>query len=138
MNHTIIMLLACFFAGWASTMNVWADRWDDVYLHMNDLYMVGLMTGWMFFFMGLFEWNMNKMIFGGLAAALFFYFIRNQTLITERQYLRGMIPHHSMAVLMSKRLSNSSIQPLLDSIIENQEKEIILMKRYLNEYPINI
>lgn len=126
------MLLACFFAGWASTMNVWANRWDDIYLHMNDLYMVGLMTGWMFFFMGLFEWNKNKMIFGGLAAILFFYLIRNQTFITERQYLRGMIPHHSMAVLMSKRLENSSIQPLLDSIIENQEKEIILMKRYLN------
>lgn len=126
------MLLACFFAGWASTMNVWANRWDDIYLHMNDLYMVGLMTGWMFFFMGLFEWNKNKMIFGGLAAILFFYLIRNQIFITERQYLRGMIPHHSMAVLMSKRLKNSSIQPLLDSIIESQEKEIILMKRYLH------
>ena len=113
-------------------MNVWVNSWDDIYLHMNDLYMVGLMTGWMFFFMGLFEWNKNKMIFGGLGAALFFYLIRNQTFVTERQYLRGMIPHHSMAIMMSKRLTNSSIQPLLDQIIESQEKEIILMKQYLN------
>ena len=126
------MLLACIFAGLASTMNVWVNSWDDIYLHMNDLYMVGLMTGWMFFFMGLFEWNKNKMIFGGLGAALFFYLIRNQTFVTERQYLRGMIPHHSMAIMMSKRLTNSSIQPLLDQIIESQEKEIILMKQYLN------
>ena len=132
MNHNIIMLLACIFAGLASTMNVWVNSWDDIYLHMNDLYMVGLMTGWMFFFMGLFEWNKNKMIFGGLGAALFFYLIRNQTFVTERQYLRGMIPHHSMAIMMSKRLTNSSIQPLLDQIIESQEKEIILMKQYLN------
>ena len=126
------MLLACIFAGLASTMNVWVNSWDDIYLHMNDLYMVGLMTGWMFFFMGLFEWNKNKMIFGGLGAALFFYLIRNQTFVTEHQYLRGMIPHHSMAIMMSKRLTNSSIQPLLDQIIESQEKEIILMKQYLN------
>ncbi len=127
-----MMLLACFFAGWASTMNVWANRLDDIYLHVNDLYMVGLMTGWMFFFMGFFEQNMNKMVWGGLGAALFFYLIRNQTFVTENQYLRGMIPHHSMAVTMSKRLTNSSIQPLLDHIIESQEKEIILMKQYLN------
>lgn len=128
----MMMLLACFFAGWASNMNMWVNSLDDIYLHMNDLYMVGLMTGWMFFFMGLFEWNKNKMIFGGLGAALFFYLIRNQTFVTERQYLRGMIPHHSMAIMMSKRLTNSSIQPLLDQIIESQEKEIILMKHYLN------
>jgi hypothetical protein len=30
--------------------------------------------------------------------------IRNQFLITERQYKLGMIPHHSMAVHMSKKL----------------------------------
>ena len=78
------------------------------------------------------EWNKNKMIFGGLGAALFFYLIRNQAFVTERQYLRGMIPHHSMEIMMSKRLTNSSIQPLLDQIIESQEKEIILMIQYLN------
>lgn len=132
MDHNVIMLLACFFAGWASTMNVWVDKWDDIYLHLNDFYMVGLMTGWMFFFMGLFEWNTNKMMFGGLGAALFFYLIRNQTFVTEIQYLRGMIPHHSMAIHMSHKLKNSSIQPLLDEIIDNQEKEIILMKHYLD------
>ena len=128
----MIMLLACFFAGWASTMNIWANRLDDIYLHLNDLYMVGLMTGWMFFFMGLFEQNKNKMIWGGFGAAIFFYLIRTQAFITESQYLRGMIPHHSMAVTMSKKLKDSSIQPLLDHIIESQEKEITLMKQYLS------
>lgn len=128
----MIMLLACFFAGWASTMNIWANRLDDIYLHLNDLYMVGLMTGWMFFFMGLFEQNRNKIIWGGFGAAIFFYLIRTQAFITESQYLRGMIPHHSMAVTMSKKIKDSSIQPLLDHIIESQEKEITLMKQYLS------
>jgi uncharacterized protein (DUF305 family) len=44
-----------------------------------------------------------------------------------------MIPHHSMAILMSKRLEKkpNSIQHLLDQIIETQKKEIIIMKQYL-------
>ena len=45
-----------------------------------------------------------------------------------------MIPHHSMAVMMSKRLQEkpNSIQHLLDQIIETQKIEIIIMKKYLN------
>jgi uncharacterized protein (DUF305 family) len=44
-----------------------------------------------------------------------------------------MIPHHSMAILMSKRLAEkpNSIEPLLKQIIETQEKEINIMKQYL-------
>ena len=44
-----------------------------------------------------------------------------------------MIPHHSMAILMSKRLEKkpNSIQHLLDQIIQTQQKEIIIMKQYL-------
>jgi uncharacterized protein (DUF305 family) len=46
-----------------------------------------------------------------------------------------MIPHHSMAVMMSKRLEKkpNSIQHLLDQIIQSQEKEIIIMKKYLQD-----
>jgi uncharacterized protein (DUF305 family) len=45
-----------------------------------------------------------------------------------------MIPHHSMAILMSKRLAEkpNTIQPLLKQIIETQEKEILIMKNYLS------
>jgi uncharacterized protein (DUF305 family) len=44
-----------------------------------------------------------------------------------------MIPHHSMAILMSKRLKEKphTIQHLLDQIIDTQKKEIVLMKSYL-------
>jgi hypothetical protein len=132
-NDFIVMLFACIFSGFASTMNNWIDKWDDFRFSLNDLYMTGLMTGWMFFFMGLFVLNLGKLIFGLILVIIFFMLIRTQAFVNEIQYLRGMIPHHSMAVLMSKRLEKkpNSIQHLLDQIVQSQEKEIIIMKDYL-------
>ena len=135
MDHNVIMLLACFLAGFASTMNIWVEKWDDVRIGLNDFYMVGLMTGWMFFFMGVFSLHIGRVVFGAIVAGLFFYLIRNQVFLTEIQYLRGMIPHHSMAIMMSKQVEQkpNSIAHLLDQIIQTQQKELIIMKDYLNE-----
>jgi thiol:disulfide interchange protein len=133
MDHNIMMLLACVLAGYASTMNMWVDNWDDVRFSLNDFYMVGLMTGWMFFFMGLLTLRVGRALFGLILAVLFFVLIRTQAFVTEIQYLRGMIPHHSMAVMMSKQVEKepNSISHLLDQIIQTQQKEIIIMKDYL-------
>ena len=134
-EHNVMFMIICmFFAGYASTMNNWIDNWDDFRFSLNDFYMVGLMTGWMLFFMGLFTLRMGKTILGLIIVVIFFTLIRTQAFITEIQYLKGMIPHHSMAILMSNKLKNkpNSIEHLLDQIIETQKKEIIIMKQYLN------
>lgn len=130
----MIMLLACIFSGFASTMNNWIDKWDDFRFSLNDFYMTGLMTGWMFFFMGLFSLRLGNCLFGLVIAVVFFVLIRTQWLVTEIQYLRGMIPHHSMAIMMSKRLEKrpNSVSHLLDQIVKSQDKEIIIMKHYLD------
>jgi hypothetical protein len=135
-EHSVMFMLICsVLAGYGSTMNMWADKWEDVRFNLNDFYMIGLMTGWMFFFMGLFTLRLDKCIFGLIFVVLFFILIRTQAFVTEIQYLKSMIPHHSMAVLMSKRLEKkpNSIQHLLDQIIQTQQKEIHIMKSYLGE-----
>jgi hypothetical protein len=135
-EHNVMFMVICmFFAGYASTMNNWIDKLDDFRFSLNDFYMTGLMTGWMLFFMGLFTLNIHKAIGGLMVAVVFFGLIRTQLFVTEIQFLRGMIPHHSMAVMMSKRLEKkpNSVQHLLDQIIQTQEKEIIIMKSYLGE-----
>lgn len=115
-------------------MNNWIDKWDDFRFSVNDFYMIGLMTGWMFVFMGLLGLNVTYFVGGLIGVLVFFGLIRSQMFITEFEYLRGMIPHHSMAVMMSKRLEKkpNSIQHLLDQIIQSQEKEIVIMKSYLD------
>ncbi len=96
--------------------------------------MTGLMTGWMFFFMGLFTLHTYKSIFGIALIIIFFIAIRKQIFISENQYIRGMIPHHSAAIMMSKRLrlTNNNIPDLTNQIIKSQQDEIIYMKHILN------
>ena len=51
-NYTV-MFVIMILSGLLSTMNVWVDKYDDIRFSMNDVYMIMLMTGWMFLFMGL-------------------------------------------------------------------------------------
>lgn len=116
-------------------MNVWADKFDDIRFSLNDVYMIFLMTGWMFFFMGLVYKDFSILFFGIILVTVSYICIRTQLFVSTRQFLLGMIPHHSMAVLMSKKLleknPSAEIAKFANSIVMQQEKEIDLMKRIL-------
>jgi hypothetical protein len=132
-NHYIAMFFVMIVSGLLSTMNVWVDKLDDIRFSLNDVYMTLLMTGWMFLFMGIINQETRIIIIGGLLVVANIWCIRTQFLITETQYKLGMIPHHSMAVHMSKKLlekdnTKNSIMSLAENIIKNQEKEIDILK----------
>ena len=129
-SHYIIMFFIMIIAGALSTMNVWVDKISDIYIGANDFFMIFLMTGWMFFFMGIIYQHLYVFIFGLLLVIINIYLIRTQTFVTENQYKLGMIPHHSMAILMSKRLlkKKNNIQPFLKNLIYTQESEINFLK----------
>jgi hypothetical protein len=104
--------------------------------------MTFLMIGWMFLFMGIYYLNSNNFIIGLIFIITMLYCIHNQVFISENQYLNGMIPHHSMAVLMSKKLLEKNdgnnnhylhpeIKQLAMNIIDSQQNEINLMKKYI-------
>lgn len=118
-------------------MNMWADKFDDVRFSLNDFYMIGLMIGWMILFMAIYYKDLYPFLVGLLFVLFNFYAIRTQLFINEKQYLLGMIPHHSMAVLMSKRLSEKNevtprIKNFINNIIQNQSEEIQFMKNILS------
>jgi len=118
-------------SGLLSTMNVWVDKLDDIRYSMNDAYMILLMCGWMFLFMGIIYYKINIFFIGLLLVIVNIWCIRNQYLITETQYKLGMIPHHSMAIHMSKKLleNNNNISQFLQNIIKTQENEIMILKK---------
>lgn len=131
-NHYIVMFGIMILSGLLSTMNVWVDKWDDIRFSVNDVYMTLLMTGWMFLFMGLYYGDMLILCLGAVLVIVNIWCIRTQFLVTTEQYILGMIPHHSMAILMSKRLlENHSprIKEFVENIITTQEQEIAYMKR---------
>jgi signal transduction histidine kinase len=116
-------------------MNVWADKVEDIRFSLNDLYMVFLMAGWMFFFMGIYYKDIKITLIGLGSVLLNIWYIRTQFVITPRQYVMGMIPHHSMAVHMSRQLLKNQSPPklreLAKNIIKTQEEEIQYMKGIL-------
>jgi len=130
-NHYVVMFFIMILSGLLSTMNVWVDKFDDIRFSINDLYMTLLMSGWMFLFMGLFYKEINIFLIGLLLTIIIIWCIRSQFLINETQYKLGMIPHHSMAIHMSKKLleKNNNITPFIENLIKTQENEIIILKK---------
>jgi uncharacterized protein (DUF305 family) len=70
---------------------------------------------------------------GVIAALAFWFLIRQQTGITDRQFLKSMIPHHAGAILMCEQSKSRDpeIQQLCSEIISSQRAEIAQMKAML-------
>jgi len=68
----------------------------------------------------------------GLLLVLFVYFYRQQVAIKDKQYLKEMIEHHSMALLTSKKIveksNNYYVIKIAKDIIQKQDDEIDIMK----------
>ena len=79
--------------------------------------------------------NLYAIIFAALA--LFIYLYRKQVAINDKQYLEGMIEHHSMALLTSeeilKKTDNYNIAKLAKNIIQTQKDEIKIMMDLVNK-----
>lgn len=115
----------------------------NVYPNINQFYMAGLMTMPMMIIelalMGKMYMNkkLNAVLISISSAALiaFFLLIQYQTGVTDRQFLRGMIPHHAAAILMSEqsKTQDPEIKKLQQEIISSQREEIKVMKAKLKE-----
>ena len=135
--NTFVMTAVSLISGLLSSMNNWVVDKSHVYFHLNDLYMTLLMTGWMMALYGIFFHPGLDLVFWILMITASFYAIRSQLFIDEGQFLKGMIPHHSMAILMSREMKKKTDNPelikLLDNIIVTQVKEIKQMKQLLDK-----
>jgi len=78
--------------------------------------------------------NLYIILMAGLA--LFVYLYKTQTGINDRQYLEGMIEHHSMGIFTSeeilKKTDDYNVSKLAKNIIQTQQDEIMIMKSIIN------
>ena len=79
--------------------------------------------------------NLYAFIIAGLV--LFVYLYRKQVAINDKQYLEGMIEHHSMGILTSeeilKKTDNYDVAKLAKNIIQTQTDEIREMMALLKK-----
>ena len=85
--------------------------------------------------MGIIYKHLYALLFGLILVIANLYCIRTQCFVNEKQYKLGMIPHHSMAVLMSKKLLKkpNNIPNFLKNLIATQDDEINFLKKPLSK-----
>ena len=119
------------------------NNFENVFMNVNQFYMAALMASPMMIIEVLLMRTMyqnkklNLILLGSSAVALigFFFAIRAQAGVSDRQFLKSMIPHHSGAILMCEQadITDPELRKLCDDIIANQQKEIAVMKARLEE-----
>ncbi len=137
-----LMMIVSFIIMY-SVMFMNVAEFDHVMLSSMRTYMTILMIAPMAVFMMLFMWGMYKnktlnFIIIGVAILVFgvtFYMMRNQTGISDIDYMKGMIPHHSSAILTSEEsnLKDPETKKLAEEIIKAQKEEIALMKELIEK-----
>ena len=139
-HHLLIMTVLSFISMFL-LMYAMVDRFSNVFFSYNQFYMAGLMTAPMVLIELVVmramytnaRWNIGITIVIVLALIFFFMAIRFQLAISDKQFLRSMIPHHAGAILMCEQapIQDDSIRRLCASIIEGQKAEIEEMKGLL-------
>ena len=119
------------------------DTINNVFPNVNQFYMAALMAMPMIIIELILMRNMytNKTlnmaigIFSTVALIAFYLLIRQQTGVSDRQFLRSMIPHHSGAILMCEKadIQDPEVKKLCEEIIASQQREIAQMKAKLGE-----
>ena len=138
----VIQFIVMFLVGiFLNPMNILAYRFSDLYFSLTLVYGGLFMASNMmwahelvhYFSMG----HLNKKVFliGILLSILCaLLLLRNQLLVSDKQWVKRMIPHHSTALTTSHKIKNKTKNPqiraLAKSIIETQEKEIVWMKHF--------
>jgi hypothetical protein len=111
---------------------------DHFWFSETRLFMTIIMAGSMVIIMLLFMLNMYKnrtaniaiislgilLIAGGIGL------VRSQITVSDVDYMEGMIPHHSIAILTSERsqIEDVRVRELADEIIKAQRREIMEMQ----------
>jgi len=63
------------------------------------------------------------------------WLVRSQATVDDVSYMRAMIPHHSIAIMTSKRahITDPRVRKLADGIADTQVREIAEMKQLIQD-----
>jgi uncharacterized protein (DUF305 family) len=132
------LMLALSFILMYAIMYLNVNDIDHVYVNMTRFYMTVLMVSAMAVLMLAMmpmmypdkRKNSLLMLTSLIIFVLAFIGVHRQTGISDVQYMKGMIPHHSIAIMTSENahITEPRVRKLADGIIRTQKKEIAEMK----------
>lgn len=148
-NYTkFFLMLGASFVAMYITMYLNTYEFDHVWFSLTRFYMVCLGISTMALIMFFFMKNMYKsksknlgIVIGSIVLFLgALGLVRDQkSTVGDVLWMKGMIPHHSIAILTSERadIKDPEVKQLAEDIIKAQKKEIeemkVMIKRLENE-----
>lgn len=133
-TSTVVMYGLMYLNTYAFEHVFWSETRAWMALVMGAT-MAVIMLGYM---MGMYrKKTLNLAIFGGAVVvfSLALWLVRSQATVADVEYMKAMIPHHSIAIMTSKRaqISDARVRKLADEIVESQEREIAEMKYLVSD-----
>lgn len=123
-------MVAMFFLMYLNSYQIIDHAWfSETRLFMTMIMGAAMMGIMLAFMLKMYEnRTANRMIFVGAALLLAsaVWLVRSQTTVSGVDYMEGMIPHHSIAILTSERagIEDLRVRELADEIIKAQRREI--------------
>ena len=123
-------MVAMFFLMYAHSYQILDHAWfSETRLFMTLIMGGAMMIIMLSFMLGMYpDKRANVAIYlgGALLLILGVFLVRSQITVTGVDYMEGMIPHHSIAILTSERakIKDPRVEELADEIIAAQRREI--------------
>lgn len=138
--YGMILTAAIFMYGvmYLNTYEISHVFFSEMRLYMTILSTCVMAIIMLIFMMGMLKNKKKNLTIVGVSILVFaisLFLMRDQTTIDDVDYMQGMIPHHSIAILTSKRatITDPRVRELADNIIEAQEREIKEMEGLIEE-----
>ena len=136
---SIVTMFVLKYSNVYETDHIWFSQTRMWMALMMGMAMIAIMLGFMW---GMYRTLLTKILVivgAAVGFVLFLYLARSQSMVDDRAYMKAMIPHHSIAVLTSRRaeITDPRVRELADAIIEAQVKEIAQMELLLEDIEAN-
>lgn len=130
--------VAMFVMMYLNTYSIDHVYWSETRAYMALAMGAGMAVVMLLFMPGMYDnGKVNAVIL--MASVVIFagalYLVRSQATIGQVSYMKAMIPHHSIAIMTSRRatITDPRVRKLADGIIEAQVREIGEMKALIAE-----
>lgn len=137
-TSTVVM----FFLMYVNTYSVDHIFWSETRFWMAFVMGAMMMVVMLSFMLGMYKNRKKNLIIYGVAALVFalaLWLVRSQTTVTGVEYMKAMIPHHSIAIMTSERahIRDPRVRKLAHDIILAQRREIAQMKYLIQDIEEN-
>jgi hypothetical protein len=138
-----VAMILMYFLTYLNSYRILGHAWfSETRLFMTLIMGAVMMVVMLFFMRGMYRdrrINLTIVIVAGILFLSAMWLVRSQITVRGVDFMEGMIPHHSIAILTSERaqIKDPRVRELADEIIQAQRREIKEMEWLIEDIKMN-